>query len=167
MWVAIAAMAVKAVGEMQKAGDEARSMNTQADLMNQGAVNARRVASAREERVRYDSALKLGEQRAAAGQSGFDPNTGSTLRLQKESAGNAELDALTTRYEGELRAIDLGNQASSLKARAKTTRKSGYLGAAGTLLSAVSMGYGAAAGSKIAGYSSSGAGITGSGASVF
>lgn len=137
MIAAAAGTALSAISSIQQAGDAARSMNTQADMLNASAQNARQVASAREDRVRYENALKLGEQRAAVVQSGADASTGSTLKLQSQSAGNAELDALYQRYEGELRAIDLGNEASMLKARAKSTRRAGYMSAAGTLLSSV------------------------------
>ena len=169
MWVAIAAAAVKAISAIQQAGDAARSMNTQADMLNASAVNARQVASAREERVRYEDALKLGEQRAATAQSGFDPNRGTTLAMQGESAGNAELSALYQRYEGELRAIELGNEASMLKAKAKSARKQGYMSAAGTILSAIgSYGMGSSMSSGIASINSStGAATTYGGKSVF
>lgn len=61
-------------------------------------------ADANEERVRASSAQQLGEQRAVAAQSGFDPNSGSAAMLQAQSAGNAELAALTQRYAGQINA---------------------------------------------------------------
>lgn len=61
-------------------------------------------ADANEERVRANSAQQLGEQRAAAVESGFDANTGSLATVQTQSAGNAELDALTERYKGQINA---------------------------------------------------------------
>lgn len=61
-------------------------------------------ADANEERIRARGAQTLGEQRAAAAQSGFDPNGGSLVTLQEQSAGNVELDALTERYKGQLNA---------------------------------------------------------------
>jgi len=62
------------------------------------------VANANEERIRQRSSQELGAQRAAAAESGFDPNSGSLAALQQQSAGNAELDALTERYKGQLNA---------------------------------------------------------------
>lgn len=61
-------------------------------------------ANANEERIRRANALRLGQQRAAAAQSGFDSSTGSLASLQAESAGQAELEALTERYKGDLNA---------------------------------------------------------------
>ena len=61
-------------------------------------------ANANEERIRRSNAMQLGRQRVAAAQSGFDPNSGSIATLQAQSAGQAELDALTERYKGDLNA---------------------------------------------------------------
>lgn len=61
-------------------------------------------ADANETRVRANSAQALGEQRASAVESGFDANSGSLATLQTQSAGNAELDALTQRYKGQMNA---------------------------------------------------------------
>lgn len=61
-------------------------------------------ADANETRVRANSAQQLGEQRADAVQSGFDANSGSLATVQSQSAGNAELDALTQRYKGQMNA---------------------------------------------------------------
>ena len=59
-------------------------------------------ADANETRVRANNTQAIGEQRAAAVQSGFDANTGSLATLQVQSTGNLELDALTQRYEGQI-----------------------------------------------------------------
>ncbi|HEX7639821.1 MAG TPA: hypothetical protein VF457_15600 [Burkholderiaceae bacterium] len=62
------------------------------------------VANANEERVRRRDAQQLGAQRAAAAESGFDPNSGSLATAQAQSSGNLELDALTARYAGQVNA---------------------------------------------------------------
>lgn len=61
-------------------------------------------ADANETRVRANNAQALGEQRAAAVQSGFDANGGSLATVQTQSAGNLELDALNQRYAGQINA---------------------------------------------------------------
>lgn len=99
-------------------------------------------ANAKEDLIRQQSRQKLGEQRAAAVQSGFDPNTGSLLDLQADSAGALELDALTTRYEGTLQALSFSAQADNLRRQARGAQRSGYLSAAGTLLSSAGQIYG-------------------------
>lgn len=60
-------------------------------------------ANSNEERVRRSSAKQLGAIRANMAESGFQ-QTGSALDLYAQNVGNAELDALTKRYEGQMAA---------------------------------------------------------------
>jgi hypothetical protein len=127
--------AFKAIGSIMTGESEAKAFNQQADQLKGGAAMSRRQGGVREDMIRRSNARKLAEQRAAYAQSGFDPNSGS-LNVQGESAGNAELDALTSRYETELQAIGMLNQAAGLNAQAKNARRQGYLNAAGTIIEA-------------------------------
>jgi hypothetical protein len=134
--------AMQAVGAIQQAGNAAADMDAQARSNMDAARVVRGQASAREEIVRRDNARRLGEQRAAVAQSGFDPQSGSTLALQVESAREAELDALTEVYRGRLQSTSLENEAGALNARAKSVKKQGYLNAAGTLIGTAGKAYG-------------------------
>lgn len=80
--------------------DSAASTQDAQTSISQGYLTA----DANEERVRANSAQQLGQQRASAVQSGFDANSGSLATVQSQSAGNAELDALTQRYKGQINA---------------------------------------------------------------
>lgn len=80
--------------DTEAGADDARASKAQGYL----------TADANETRVRANNAQQLGEQRAAAVQSGFDANTGSLATLQAQSAGNLELDALNERYKGQINA---------------------------------------------------------------
>ncbi len=112
----------------------------------QGSISAAKVdraagyatASANESRVRARSAQTLGEQRAAATQSGFDASSGSLASLQGQSAGNAELDALTQRYQGRLNAWrdeqQIHNAQASVKGAAVVAGVSLLTGGAGEAL---------------------------------
>lgn len=77
---------------------------TSADNAREAKAQGYLTADANETRVRASSAQALGEQRAAAVESGFDANTGSLATLQTQSAGNLELDALNQRYAGQINA---------------------------------------------------------------
>jgi hypothetical protein len=133
-WIAIASSAVGAVGSIYQGNAAASQANYQARVAEQNQTTARQQANAKEELIRRQNARQLGEQRAAAAQSGFDPSSGSLLRIQGESAGNTELDALTARYEGQMQALSFGNEAAGLRTQAKSARTSGLLNAAGSLL---------------------------------
>lgn len=134
--VMIASTAMNAIGSISQGNAQAAALNNQAQQADQQAVTARQQGAARESMVRRTNAKRLAEQRASAAQSGFDPNSGSLLSLQGESAGASELDALTSRYEAELQAIGSTNQASSYRANAESARQQGYLNAFGTLTKA-------------------------------
>ncbi len=116
--------------------------NAQANIADQNARTARLHAGVREDLIRRQNRAKLGEQRAAVAQSGFDPNTGSLLELQGDSAAAGEFDALTTRYEGALQALSFSTQADSLRRSGKAAARTGFLNAAGTLLGSSGSKYG-------------------------
>lgn len=126
-YAVMAALAVYG-GQQQRMAKQYES-----DVAGQNAHTARQQANAREEMVRRHNAQVLGHQRAAAVQSGFDPNSGSLLRIQGDSAAQAELDALTTRYEGGIQALNFQREAAGLHSQGQAAMTSGYLSAAGTL----------------------------------
>lgn len=138
-----ASTAVGTIGSLYAGGQAAAAAEGQANVAAQNAITAQQQANAREDMQRRQSALQLGEQRASAAQSGFESGTGSFAELQGESAGNAELDALTTRYTGQLQSLSLQNEAAGLRRQASASRKQGYLNAFGTLTSGAAR-YGAA-----------------------
>lgn len=127
------AMAVQAVGSIYAGGQAAAAAEGQANIAAQNARTAQLQSNAREDQQRRSSSLQLGEQRASAAQSGFDSSSGSFAELQGESAGNAELDALTTRYTGQLQSLSLQNEAAGLRKQASVSRTQGYINAFGTL----------------------------------
>lgn len=133
---------MQAVGAVQQANNAAGDLQAQARSNEEAARVVRGQASAREEIVRRDNARRLGEQRAAVAQSGFDPQSGSALALQVESAREAQLDSLTELYRGRLAATGYENEARALNSRSKAVKKQGYLNAAGSLMSAAGKAYG-------------------------
>lgn len=84
-----------------------------ADVANQNAKAAFDVGIQKEEAVRRNSAQQLGAQAAGASESGFVSNSGSMLTSQVQSAGEAELDALQTRYQGILQGQAYKDQAAN------------------------------------------------------
>lgn len=137
----MAAMAVSAVSSIAQGQAAGAQANAAAANAADNARTARLQANAQEEIQRRQNALRMGEIRASAAESGFDPSSGSLLALQTKSAAEMELDALTTRYEGELQSISFQNQAASYRAEGKAARRTGYLNAFGTLTSAAAKEY--------------------------
>lgn len=152
----IATAVVSAVSAISSGQQQARAQSQQARAMEYNAAVAQNQATTtyaagveREGAQRRDAAQTLGAQRAAFGESGIDPGSGSALDVQLQSSRNAELDALQTRYEGVLggknyeQQAAIGTyQANVLQSSASNTRRSSYLTAAGNLLGGMGYAYG-------------------------
>lgn len=137
-----AAAALAVVGTVYSADQQAKAANAEADQAELNAITARQQGGAAEEAARRKRTQMLGLQRAAAAESGFDPNTGSLKTLQVKSAGETELDALTARYTGTMQGLGLQQQAAGLRSQASNTRTSGALSAFGQLAGAAGTYYG-------------------------
>ena len=125
---------IGAVGAVAGSQSEAAALKHNAKLGDMQAVQAGNVAAAREEVVRREADQVLGSQAAAYAQSGGGMG-GSAADVMRQSAVNAELDALTTRYEGELQAWGFRAGADQDRFTAGAVKQAGAFKAAGSLLS--------------------------------
>jgi hypothetical protein len=119
---------------------QASAADTNATIARNNATGAQQAASANEDAQRRKSAWQLSQQRAALGQSGV-AFEGSPLDVYGQSVGNAELDALNIRYQGQSQATNYlnqslmyGEQASAARESAGNAEDAGFLGAATSLL---------------------------------
>lgn len=127
-WIAIisavaGAAAAESSAEAQSSADNARAQaaQTNATIAQNNARNAQMVSNANEEAQRRKSAAQLGEQRAGLLQAGIGAD-GSAADVIAQSAGNAELDALNIRYQGQLQANNYLNQGQGDLAQANADR---------------------------------------------
>lgn len=127
--------AMQFVGSIYQGESEGSRLNTAADVAAQNSRQALQQSNAREENIRRVNASRLGEIRAAAAQSGFDPSQGSLAAVQVQSAKEMELDALTQRYDGVVQSIGFKNEEAQLRTGAKSARRTGYLNAFSSLVS--------------------------------
>lgn len=149
-WLAVGSAAMGAMGAISSANAQAASQNSaanaseyNAEVDRQKAAVAFQQGNANEEAQRRSAAITLGKQRAGAAQSGVDLASGSALDLYKQSATNAELDALNIRYGAQLQSQGFQQQAtldtmSAQQARnnASAATTAGYLSAGASALSA-------------------------------
>lgn len=143
----IASTAMQALGAIQQGNAQAASYKSQqaaanynASIMDQNARIERDQANQREEAQRREARQVLGAQRAAFSQAGVGLG-GSAADVMAQSAANAELDALTLRYEGEMKARGLMASAEGERYQgqvagmnASSARTAGYMNAAGSIL---------------------------------
>jgi len=144
-----ASAAMSAVGAIQQgmaAQAQAQAAqgaaNYNATIKRQQAASELQQSNAREEQQRRGTRQVLGQQRAALAQAGIGMG-GSALDIEEQSADRAELDALTMRYEGDLRAKGLLAAAEGAEYEGRAAISAGenamtgaYLSAGASLLSA-------------------------------
>lgn len=135
--------AMSAVGAIQEGSAQASAYKREAAVNEENAriarLNAERTSQAyslQEDKLRRSQKLALGQQRAAAAESGVGVTTGSNLDIQVEDSAQAELDALTLRYDGQNernnllnQGIQFSNAAATSRTNAKTAKQSGYTSA--------------------------------------
>lgn len=154
--ITIASTVFSALGAINQSNAQAASYQSQrqatdynATVLDQNAGIERQQANAREEAQRRDARRILGSQRAALSQAGTGMG-GSAADVMAQSAADAELDALTLRYEGDMRARGLIAQAEGERyqgrvagANASAARSAGPMNAIGSILGGVGsyMGY--------------------------
>lgn len=132
----VAGNALQAVGQITggigaaRAGEaNARRMREQADATNRATVE-------REGLLRQRSARDLSGQRAALLASGVDPTSGTALIGVAQSAQDAEMDALTLRYEGLMQSREQRVAADMESWQGRARKRQGFLSAAGSLMQA-------------------------------
>lgn len=134
--VGLASTAMQALGQIQQGQAANAAAKYNASILEQNARVERQQAMQREEQQRRQAGQILGQQRAAYAQAGGGMG-GSALDVATQSGRDAELDALTLRYEGELRARGLETSAAMERFAGQQARTHGYMSSAGTILGGV------------------------------
>lgn len=132
--VLLAASAAQSAGSLIQGYQQSQALEYDADVKRQQARIEQQQAVAREEQQRRQASQVLGKQRAAIAQSGIGSG-GSALDIYEQSKTMAELDALTIRYEGDMRAKGLLAQADAAQTQAKQAMVGGVVGAGASALS--------------------------------
>jgi hypothetical protein len=125
-----------AAGSLVSANAAAGQYESEAAAARVNARMAGQQANQREEQIRRENRMQMGEQAAAIAQSGTGPG-GSNALIVEQSATNAELDALNTRYEGQVRRTSFLNQAAGAGYAARSARLGGWMGAATSMFDGV------------------------------
>lgn len=172
----VASSAMQAIGAIQQGQAAEAQAQAQANANRRNALIKemqagieRQQANIREEQQRRQARGLLGRQRAAVAQAGIGFG-GSALDVMEDSANKAELDALTIRYEGDLRSRGLLADAESERYEAevalvagKNAKKAAYISAGAAVLSGAAAGYKAFSATSTTSTSALGSGFTGTG----
>lgn len=147
-WIAIATTAMQVISSISGGNQQAKQFEAyaraneyNAAVLRQRADTTRSAYGQREEQQRRQARFVLGQSRAAAAESGTGLG-GSNADIYGQSEIMAEMDALNIRYGGESEAQGYLSQsgleewqAGVNRASGSSARRSGFIGAAGALLS--------------------------------
>lgn len=125
-----------AIGQLNQGESEAQAAEYNAQVNDQNANASLTQSSALEGRQRILAKKQIGQARAAYGASGVQIE-GTPEDVLGDSAAAAELDALTIRHAGEVRALSYRNEASLDRYRGRNSRLQGRIRAASTIFSAL------------------------------
>lgn len=109
--------------------------NYQAQVADNQAKLTMWKAQAEEQNVREKTAQMIAEQRAEYGARGINPNFGTPVNIQAQTAGQGELDALTLRVNAKNEAAGLISQGQAAKSLGKMQAISTVLQTAGKVAS--------------------------------
>ncbi len=132
----IAAAVVQAVGAISGGISADKAGRRNGALLDAQADETRRATLNRENLTRDKNARSLADQRSALLANGVDPTSGTALIGVGQSAQDAEMDALTLRYEGLMQARGQNMEADNARYQGKAAKRQGYFSAAGSLLMA-------------------------------
>lgn len=133
--LAIASTVMQVVGTITQ-GNTADKVGTyNSNVLNQRADAELQASGTRESMLRERNRQALSSQRAAMLANGIDPSSGSAGIGSEQQMRDAELDALTLRYEGLLQAKGLRDQGAMALWEGKTAKKQSRFDAASQLIS--------------------------------
>lgn len=132
-WVAIAGVALSAIGTAVAATQQHQASKYNAKVAQNNAILSQQSANENARRHRLQVQKALGSLRANVGASGIDLD-GSALDVLGESARVGELDALTIEHAGSVRSTAFGNEAALDLASGRAARTAGLFSASSSLL---------------------------------
>ena len=127
---------VKATGQVLTGLQKKSAGKLQQKLLNQSAKLERGKAMLNEERVRRRNRRLLGDQVVGFASSGVRIDVGTPLDVMAESVADGELDALTVRAGGQIKARDLTIQGEFARKEGNQAFVSSLFGAGSTILGA-------------------------------
>lgn len=130
----VAGTAMSVLGQLQQAQTARAVGRYNQQLSERNAAIARDQTAAEIIRQQRTARRVQGAARAAYGASGVTME-GSPLDVLEDNATQAELDTLTLRYRGELRAQGYEQEGAMARFRGDQQARAGRMAAAGTLLS--------------------------------
>jgi hypothetical protein len=140
MWMALGLIfsvistVVSAISAQNAADAQKQALDYNADVMDAQAQSEREAAAFAETQQREQAAKLRARQRVAYASSGIDLSEGTPLEVLGQQAGEMEMDALTIRYNGEVKAKQSESQAAIYRMQGAQAKKAGVANAGSSLL---------------------------------
>lgn len=138
--VAVVAAMASAAGTMYNANAQKKAAEYNEEVNKQNAETAAQQAHYDAEQSRLKNRRLLSAQRAAYAASGVDPDSGSALDVQEDSAITGEEERMVALYTGRTAANASLSRARLAKMEGKAAMTGGYIAAGGTLLGGTASG---------------------------
>lgn len=138
--VAVVAAMTSAAGTLYSANAQKKAAEYNEEINKRNAATSIQQAQYDAEQSRLKGRRLLSAQRAAYSASGVDPDSGSPLDVQEDSAITTEEERLVALYTGRSAANASLARARLDKMEAKAAMTSGYISAGGTLLGGTASG---------------------------
>lgn len=132
----IASTAFQVVGAIAEGRQADAAGRQNQRILNEQADATLRATGERETALRRRNAEGFSSQRVAMLQNGVDASTGTALIGAEQQMRDAELDALTLRYEGLMQARGQRFDGDLARWEGRARKRQGYLSAAGKLVGA-------------------------------
>lgn len=120
-WSSVASSGMNSVSTMARGYTASRNSNYNAALLDQQANTVALQTGSQTSQIRRQGAQALAGQSAAFADNGTGTG-GSNAAIQRSSAIDTEMDAMTADYNGRLQIADIENQAAAQRAQAKSQR---------------------------------------------
>lgn len=144
-YIAAASLAATAAGttasivaSQQQASYQAAVARNNQNVASVNATTALQQGQEQEQAKQEQTAQLIGKERAAAGASNIDVNSGSALKIQSDSAQLGELDALTIRNNAARQAWNYTNQSNAFGAEASQAGTAANLNSFASLIGGAS-----------------------------
>lgn len=135
--LSLGAAVLSGVGSIQAGKAENQATQYNATVNEMQARQAGEQAALKASEVARRSRQTQASGRASAMANGFDVS-GSVVDVLNQAARSDELDFLTAIYDGSVQSAGLRSEAQLNRARGRSAKRAGYMGAASSLLSGAS-----------------------------
>lgn len=131
-----AGTAFSVVGQVQAADAAAEAAQVQGESLNRQAGQELDAANAKAALIRKAARAQVGETRAAFSASGVSADAGTPIKVAEDITRGGEFDASNAILSGSRSSQSLSDEAMNTIKAGKAQQQAGYMGAAGSLLSA-------------------------------